>query len=90
MKSKLDHLINKLEKEKQSLKTDSNYLQYAYVTHDDLKNINWNKRSQNHMQDNQSLLLAIQTPHGSQLSIFKTKEISNENDDHQQRSGEAF
>lgn len=81
MTNKLDSLINKLERDKNQLKTDPNYLQYAYVTHDDLKNINWNKRG-SHIHDDQSLLLAIQTPHGSQLSIFKTKELANENDEH--------
>lgn len=44
MRSKLENLISKLEKQKQNLKTDPNYLQHAYVTHDDLKNISWHKK----------------------------------------------
>lgn len=48
------------------------------MTHDDLKNINLNSRLP---VDEQSLLLAIQTPHGSQLSVFKTKEVPHDIED---------
>lgn len=80
MDKKLDSLIKILEEEKQNLKSDISYQQYAYVTHEDLKKVNWKKKSssfnqQSHLnnpqaaagEDQQSLLLAIQTPHGSQL-----------------------
>jgi hypothetical protein len=39
MRTKLDALIERLRKEKEQLKQDPSYLQYAYVTHEDLKNI---------------------------------------------------
>ncbi len=54
--------------QKKSLKQDPNYAQFAYVTHEDLKKINWNKAGE------ESLLLAIQTPHGSLLNIYSTKD----------------
>lgn len=38
------------------------------MTHEDLKKINWNKAGE------ESLLLAIQTPHGSLLNIYSTKD----------------
>ena len=41
------------------------------MTHDDLKNVNWHRKEQ---QDAQILRLAIETPHGSQLNIFQTRE----------------
>lgn len=62
---KLDELIAKLERQKQNLKSDPSYTQFAYVTHDDLKRVQWCKRS------DQSLVFIIQTPHGSLLNIYK-------------------
>jgi hypothetical protein len=70
MDKKLDSLIKILEEEKQNLKSDPSYQQYAYVTHEDLKKVNWKKKSssfhqQSHLNaqgaadDQQSLLLAI-------------------------------
>lgn len=46
MENTLDELIGKIEAQKQSLRTDPSYAQYAYVTHDDLKNVNWQKKSE--------------------------------------------
>jgi hypothetical protein len=69
MGQQLDKHIAKLEQQKKSLKQDPSYAQYAYVTHEDLKKINWNKAGE------ESLLLAIQTPHGSLLNIYSTKDM---------------
>lgn len=75
MERQLDNFISKLEQQKQALKMDPSYAQYAYVTHDDLKQLNFSKKSGlPEGPDDQNLLLAIQTPHGSLLNIFQTKE----------------
>jgi hypothetical protein len=44
MEKQLDFYIAKIESQKEKLKEDPSYAQYAYVTHDDLKNINWDQR----------------------------------------------
>lgn len=51
---------------------DPSYAQYAYVTHEDLKQLNFSSKKQGlpESTDDQNLLLAIQTPHGSLLNIF--------------------
>lgn len=50
---------------------DQSYAQYAYVTHDDLKQLNFSKKQgMSDGPEDQNLLLAIQTPHGSLLNIF--------------------
>ena len=63
--SRLDEMIAKLEQQKQNLKSDPSYTQFAYVTHEDLKRVQWCKRSDH------SLVFIVQTPHGSLLNIFK-------------------
>jgi hypothetical protein len=79
MRSKLDTLIDRLQKEKEILKQDPSYLQYAYVTHDDLKNIQLDQTASNHLnmgngeQGAQNLLLCIQTPHGSTLNLYNSR-----------------
>jgi hypothetical protein len=37
MESKLDEFIKTIEAQKQSLKKDQSYAQYAYVTHEDFQ-----------------------------------------------------
>ena len=72
----LNSLIELLERQKQEIRSDPSYSKYAYVTHDDLKKLTFNKGSERgpQWQDEQSLLIAIQTPHGSLLNIFQEKE----------------
>lgn len=54
---------------------DPSYAQYAYVTHEDLKQLNFkNKSGIPEDPEDQNLLLAIQTPHGSLLNIFQTRD----------------
>ena len=63
-----------LEKQKQAIRNDPSYGKYAYVTHDDLKKLSFNKNGGQQWHDEKSLLIAIQTPHGSLLNIYQEKE----------------
>jgi uncharacterized membrane protein len=65
-------LIENLEKQKKQIFADPQHADYAYVTYEDLENLPiWNNSTRNDgVSDDQSLVIAIQTPHGSHLNIF--------------------
>ena len=72
----LDNLISQLETQKKELFSDPSHGEYAYVTYEDLENLPiWNNPSDGSRRraDDQSLVIAIQTPHGSHLNIFHQK-----------------
>ena len=78
MEDELDNLIANLEKQKKQIFADPQHADYAYVTYEDLENLPiWNNSStrntQDGVSDDQSLVIAIQTPHGSHLNIFHQK-----------------
>ena len=87
IESELDTLIAELEKQKKDIFSDPQHAEYAYVTYEDLENLPiWNNNSTKDSatpedRDNkepanpeeQSLVIAIQTPHGSHLNIFHQK-----------------
>jgi len=81
LESELDTLIEELEKQKKDVFSDPNNAAYAYVTYEDLENLPiWNNNQTSSTapdaqdsqpnQDEQSLVIAIQTPHGSHLNIY--------------------
>ena len=78
IEDELDNLINNLEKQKKQIFADPQHADFAYVTYEDLENLPiWNnnntKGAQEGVSDDQSLVIAIQTPHGSHLNIFHQK-----------------
>ena len=78
IEDELDNLINNLEKQKKQIFADPQHADFAYVTYEDLENLPiWNNNStkgtQDGASDDQSLVIAIQTPHGSHLNIFHQK-----------------
>ena len=75
IEDELDNLISNLEKQKKQIFADPQHADFAYVTYEDLENLPiWNNNStkgtQDGASDDQSLVIAIQTPHGSHLNIF--------------------
>ena len=44
MEAQLDIYIRRLEQQKQQMRQDPSYSQYAYVTHEDLKHLNFSKK----------------------------------------------
>ena len=44
MENQLQYYIDQLEQQKKDLRQDTNYSQYAYVTHEDLKHLNFANR----------------------------------------------
>ena len=77
IEDELDGLISELEKQKKQIFSDPQHAEYAYVTYEDLENLPiWNStgnESRNGAPEEQSLVIAIQTPHGSHLNIFHQK-----------------
>lgn len=68
----LDELITLLEQQKKDICSDYSYTQYAYVTYKDLQKLPlWRQSSNQDGSEDQSLVIAIQTPHGSLLNIFQ-------------------
>ena len=92
MEEQLEKYIDKLEMQKQSMRQDPSYNQYAYVTHEDLKHLNFANRinkiesisgmgrssaNPSTLDSTQTILFAIQTPHGSVLDVDSvTEELS--------------
>ncbi len=80
IEGELDSLITELEKQKKEIFSDPQHAEYAYVTYEDLENLPiWSNSTasgspeKETSPEEQSLVIAIQTPHGSHLNIFHQK-----------------
>jgi len=56
------------------MRKDPSYSQYAYVTHEDLKHLNFVNKVKPVSDGSQMILFAIQTPHGSILDVDSVTE----------------
>lgn len=69
IENELDELISQLEDQKKDIFNNPDHSEYAYVTYEDLQKLPLWSNSKDEAKADQSLVIAIQTPHGSHLKI---------------------